>query len=189
MIVLGVVGENSGGKETFAKLLSEIAINKKVIIVKFSDVIRDTLKIWDIIPTRDNFTNLSLAMNKAFGDGTLPHAIYSKVMNTTADIVILDGPRGLDDEELVRKFPKNFMVYVTASVELRYERSKKRNEKAGEDSKTFEKFLSEEKGDREIYIPEISKRSNYKIENNGTVEDYKEKIKKFYEEFIIPQFD
>lgn len=189
MIVIGVVGENSGGKETFTKLLSEIAADKKIVAVKFSEVLADTLKLWDLSPSRDNFTNLSVAMNNTFGDGTLAHATYMKVMNLAADIIVLDGVRWPDDEKLVRQFPNNVLLYVTADVKLRYERSKKRKEKAGEESKEFEKFLEEESGEAEIYIPDISSRADFKIVNNDDMDEFKTEVKKFYEEIVIPKLN
>lgn len=184
MTVIGVIGENSGGKETFTKLLEEVASDKKIVSVRFSEVLHDTLKLWDLPQSRDNFTNLSVAMNTTFGDGTLAHAMFVKVTNLNADIIVLDGVRWPGDEKLVRQFSNNILLYVTTDVKLRYERSKARREKAGEETATFEKFLEEEKGETEIYIPDISSRADYKIENNGDFDDYKIEIKKFYEEKV-----
>lgn len=179
MQIIGLVGEKGSGKETFGNFLMEAAIGKKVLRIRFSDILNYTLKLWDIPQTRENLQKLAVVMDTGFGDGTLTHSIKSQIESTVADIIILDGVRWETDEILVRNFPKNFLVYITADPKIRFKRLKVRQEKLNE-AKTFEQFIKEEAAKNELLIPKIGGRADVKIENNGSFEQLKKEVEKFY---------
>jgi dephospho-CoA kinase len=182
-IVIGLVGEKGSGKETFGNFLMEIAEGKKIKRIRFSDLLNFTLKLWDLPQTRENLQNLAVIMDTNFGNGTLTSAVSKQIQDIEADIVILDGVRWETDEYLIRSFPMNCLVYITADSDLRYKRLKARQEKKNE-AKTLDQFVREEKAPNEVLIPIIGNRSEYKIENNGSFEELKEKVLKFYSQFI-----
>jgi len=90
-----------------------------------------------------------------------------------SDVIIADGIRMHGDvEPFKNKYGKNFyLVYVTADIKVRYERTRNRKEKDGEDKTTFEQFLEEEAKLTEISIHEIGKQADFTLNNNGTSED------------------
>lgn len=180
-IFIGLVGEKRGGKETFTKLFREILPDKNIASVRFSDVLYETLNLWSIPATRENLQKLAVIMktNNGFGEGALTKAIYERILRLDADIVIVDGVRWRTDVELIRKFPKNLLVYITADAKLRYKRQLKSSEKANEEHATFAQFMKEEQAENEILIPEIGKSADYKIENNSTLKDLKLKVIEF----------
>jgi hypothetical protein len=53
-------------------------------------------------------------------------------------------------------------------MKLRYERSRMRKEKAGEENMTFEEFIAEEGRLTEVAIHEVGKNADFIIENNKT---------------------
>lgn len=177
-LIIGLVGEKGSGKETFGNFLIEFVQDKKIERVRFSDLLKDTLLLWDIPLTRENLQKLAVLMDNGFGEGILSHAIYQRVSQINADIVILDGVRWKTDEDLIRRFPKNLMVYITAKLKTRFERIKKRNEKVGE-AKNYSQFLKEEKAENELLIPKIGSRADIKIENNGNLRDLSTKAAAF----------
>jgi dephospho-CoA kinase len=183
-IVVGLVGEKGSGKETFGDFFMETAKGQKIVRVRFSDILNETLKLWGIDRTRENLQKLAVIMDDGFKKGTLTHAIYERIHSLDADIVILDGVRWETDEKLIRSFPKNFLVYINADVDIRYERLKIRREKLDE-AKTYEQFMEEEKAPNEVLIPAIGRRADFKVKNNGTFEDLKSEVKKFTSKFII----
>ena len=187
-IVIGLLGEKRAGKGTFVKLLSEFAKPKTVGCIRSVDVLYETLKIWDLEPSRSNLQNLFQAMEPKYGKEVLTQAVYKKIMSDESDIVIFDGVRMPADRDMVRKFEKNFLVYVTASPELRWERGKIAKEKAGEDTASFEQFMEEEKAHTEEFIPKIGEEADFKIANEGTLEDYEKEVKKFLDKIISPLF-
>lgn len=181
--IIGLVGEKGSGKETFGNFLMEVAKDKKVKRIRFSDLLNYTLKLWDIPQTRENLQDLAVIMDTGFGAGTLTGGVKKQITDIDADIVILDGVRWETDVMLVRSFPKNFLVYITAHIKLRFERLKIRNEKKDE-AKTIDQFMKSEKAKNELLIPKIGSRANAKIENNGSFENLKEEVKTFIESFL-----
>lgn len=181
-LVIGLVGEKGSGKQTFVNFLRETLPNIRQ--VRFSDILTQTLMIWDIPNTRANLQKLSITMNDSFGSGTLAHAVEFNTTNETADIVILDGVRWKSDAQMVRKFHKNILVYVTADQKLRFERLKTSSEKIGEEGMSWEKFLAEESVQTESFISEIGATADIKIENNGSLEEFKQEILNLYQTSI-----
>ncbi len=178
--VLGLVGEKGSGKETFTIFLEELAPNKKIAHIRFSDLLKETLEDWSLPQTRENLQKLAVVLNTGFGEGTLSHAICERVKNTQAEIIVIDGVRWDSDVELVRTFDKNFLIYITADLETRFERLKKRGEKQDEETTSFEQFKKEEQAPNEILISQIGSKADFKLENNGSFEELKTKIADLY---------
>lgn len=161
--------------------------NKELIIrqVRFSDILAQTLLIWDIPNTRENLQKLSIAMKNSFGQEALAHAAEFNIENETADIIILDGARRESEVEIIKKQTPSLLVYITADQKLRFERLKNRSEKVGETGLSLEQFMKEETVETETLIPKLGKQADVKIENNGTLEEFKKKIQDFYDQYIV----
>lgn len=186
--VIGLVGEKGGGKETFMKFLGEELGGKYIIEQhRFSDVLFETLKLWRLPTTRENLQAIPVVMREGFGyPGILANVVEKRALVSSADIVILDGLRWLDaDPPVLRRLPNNFLVYITAPVEVRYERSRKRGEKAGEKEATLEEFMRQEQARAEIEIPAVGKLADFKIDNSGTIEDFRKQVRKFVQKRLL----
>lgn len=176
MKVLGLVGEKGSGKQTFVNFLKEIAPDLNIRQVRFSDILAQTLVLWDIPVTRTNLQKLSLVMNDGFGTKALADAAKFSIEGDKADVIIFDGIRRKEEFKLTR----GTVIYITADQKLRYERLKKRSEKVGEVGFTWEQFMEEENSKAESEIPALSKKADFKIENNGTKEEFKSSILKLW---------
>lgn len=178
MIIIGIVGEKGAGKGTFVKFFKEI-YKGGVSDIRFSDLLKETLDLWNIPSTRENLQKIAVVMRDNFAKDSLTHAIAQRVNKLGSDLVLVEGVRWLTDEEMIRSFQGSKLIYITADAKTRYERLKKRNEKIGEDSTTYPQFLKEEKAVNETLIPKIGKRADFKIDNNGTFEDLKLQVEQF----------
>lgn len=174
--VIGVVGENGAGKDTFSAFFTAAAAPLSVKRMKFSDVLLDTLTMWGIEPTRANLQNLAIIMDKEYGKGSLTRAVNARVREDESDIIILEGVRWKSDIPMIRSFRNSKLIYVTADPEIRFERMKKRGEKAREINLTRKRFLNEEKAGTEIEIPKIGKRADFILENNDSLIDFRKKV-------------
>ncbi len=182
--VIGLVGEKGSGKQTFVNFIKEIAPNLKVRQVRFSDILAQTLVLWDIPLTRPNLQNLAIVMNKAFGMEALANAAKFSMEGDPSDIIILDGVRRESELEMVKEMENNLIIYITAQEDLRYKRLKLRSEKVGEIGLSYEQFLKEENSPAEAEIPKLSKKSDVTIENNETKDEFKQKIQLIYSEYV-----
>lgn len=182
--VIGLVGEKGSGKQTFVNFLKEIAPNLNIRQVRFSDILAQTLILWDIPLTRPNLQKLAIVMNDAFGTQALANAAKFSIEGDTADLIILDGIRRQAEFELVRSMKNSLVIYITTDQKLRYERLKKRSEKVGEVGLDYEQFLKEESSKAESEIPKLSKKADLKLENNGTKDEFKKKIVEVYNQSL-----
>ena len=186
-LVIGLVGEKGSGKGTFAKILQEIAPKGSISYIRYSDILVETLNLWSLPLIRSNYQELANSMEKTFGSGTMANATYNRIKNLSGKIIILDGIRRFPEAEIVRKFPVNFMVYITADPKTRFRNLKKSGDKFGEKDLSYEKFMNEEKNLAEILIPEIGASSDFKIVNNGTMDEYRKQVEEFYKKYIVPE--
>ncbi len=175
-IIIGIIGEKGSGKGTVSNYLME---NYKIDHFCVSDILKRTLENIHILPTRENYNKLAISLKKTFKKTVLIDALIEDIEKDKAKIVIADGIRMNGDVEPFRKKYKNnfYLLYVTADVKVRYERTKKRKEKAGEDKTTFKQFKKQEKNPTEKDIPKIGKKADFILNNNGTKEQLEAQIK------------
>ncbi len=183
ILIIGLVGEKGSGKETFGNILKGLIPQKDIARIHFSDILVETLDLWNVPKTRRNLQILAQHMEE-FGKGILSKSIKKRVENFKAEIVIIDGVRWESDLNMLKSFPKNLLVYITADLKIRYQRTKNRREKAFEETASYEQFVSEEKAKNEILIPKIGKGADYKIVNNGSLEEFKTQVEKFVEQCL-----
>ncbi len=175
--VIGLIGEKGSGKQTFVNFLKDIAPDKNIRQVRFSDILAQTLMIWDIPNTRSNLQKLAIAMNETFGQSALANAAKYSIEGDNADVIIFDGIRRESELNLVQGMENSQLIYITADQNLRYQRLKRRSEKVGEVGLTFEQFLEEENSKAEKNIPSLGQKADKKMENNGSLDQFKDKIK------------
>lgn len=183
-IILGIVGEKGSGKGTFPKLLQEILPDKKSVRTTFSDVMTDTLNIWGLDRSRENYTKLVVAMRDSFGLDILANAVKKRVQELEGDIIVIDGMRWMADLDMIKSIDGK-IVYITADPKIRYERTKARGEKAGETETTFEQFMEEENAPTEVDIPKIAAAADFTINNDGDLEEFKRQVRLFTDKFLV----
>jgi len=179
--IIGLVGEKGGGKGTFVQVLKKFMPGLDHI--RFSDVllaIAAELGIPKEKVSREQLQKLAPALEKIFGKGCITNGVRARIKKSRSSTIVLDGIRWPSDLEMLRSFPNNTLVYVTADPQIRLQRTQKRKEKSGEDKTNLKKFLKEEKAETEKYIPEIGAKADYKLENNGPLEKFRRKVEVFY---------
>ena len=177
-IIVGLVGEKGGGKETFVQYLKTIS-PLSIGHFRSSDILAETLDLWNIPKTRINLQDLAITMNNQYGLGSLTKAMENRLLKSSAVVSIVDGIRWETDETMIRSFSENYLIYITATPETRYKRLKERSEKVGEKGLSWEQFMSEEQKKTEIYIPGIGLRADFRIENNSLLEEFTKQIQEF----------
>ncbi len=164
--------------------LKDVAPGLTIRQIRFSDILAQTLLIWDLPTTRSNLQQLSMAMEKTFGSKSLAHAAKFHLANEDADVTVFDGIRGRQQVKMIRTYPSSLIVYVSATLKLRYQRLNKRSEKLKETGLSYEQFMNEEKVKTETGIPKLGKYADLKITNNGTLEEFRKKVAEFYNQAL-----
>ncbi len=187
MIVIGLVGEKGGGKGKVAEILKTLQTPKlPVTHLRSSDLLLEIAGLVGICPkkvSRAQLIRLAVDLVKNFGEGCISEGMRRKI-NRHDGIVIFDGIRLPTDAPMIRNFSPNLLIYVTADTIVRFERVRKRKEKAGEGSMTYEQFLVEENLETERHIPEIGKTADIRINNNGTYHDLRSRVIQIFHENI-----
>lgn len=182
-VVVGLVGEKGSGKGTFVDYLRGVS-NKRVDRIGFSTVLVKTLELWGIEINRENLQKLSPAMVDTYGDATLAHAVARDISQSTASLVVADGIRWDADIEMLRSFPSNVLVYVTADPRVRWGRTRLRGEKVDESETSFEQFMEEERTRSELSIPKIGRTADFTIFNNDSVDRFEKQVVQFYARYL-----
>ena len=189
-IVIGIVGENCAGKDSFARFFKDVVPPVwSVEMIRFFDPISETARSFGIEKNRHNMQRIPVVLEQEFGKGLLANEIARRVEESDKDIVIANGLRWPQDLEMLRVFPKNILVYITATPETRYNRMRARKEKAGECMASWEQFLREGAAPNEITIPVIGGHADWKFENEGTTDDLLLNVKEFFSEKIYHLMD
>ena len=172
LIVLTLVGEKLSGKEVTANYLVKKHGFKQY---RFSKILDDILKELSLPVSRVNEFNLVGALRERFGGGVLAEAIKTKIISSKKTKVVIDGLRHPAELESLKLLPGFKLVYITAPLDIRYQRALKRGEKAGESKFSLADFKAEEKLSTEQYINKMGRRAHIKLVNEvGLNELYKQ---------------
>ena len=148
MKVIGLVGEKGGGKGTVVEILKEVLGRDKIAVFTYSNLLAETLDYFNLPHTRANFQALATFL-RSLNPRILAEKIESQInelpkqprLFNELKFIVVDGIRKQAELSPVSKF-NGKLIYVTASLEIRFERLKNRAEKQGEAFMTFEKFMA-----------------------------------------------
>lgn len=174
--IIAITGNAGSGKGAVAKMISELHPDKKIVMLRFSEMLADILDLLDLPHTRYNLQHVAIFLNEGFGKGTITRGMEKRIRKTHADVIIIDGARWDTDLKMIKELPNSTLIYIEAEPKIRFERLKERREKAGEDVMSFEDFEKSEQVKTETFLEEIKKAAEVVIENNGTVEELKDKV-------------
>ena len=165
-IIIGLVGEKLAGKDTVADFLIK---KYGAFHIKFSTLLDEMLAILDMPISRRNEIDLGLGLRKIFGEEVLYKALCKRSLEAKEKIVVINGLRMDEQAKMIQDMAAK-IIYVTASPESRFARYKQRHEKTDDGLMNFEQFKEQEKELTEIGIPELGKKADYKVVNEGSVE-------------------
>ncbi len=180
-LLIVLIGEKLAGKELVGKYLAK---QHKFIHYRSSQVLVDILGRLGLPVTRENEVALVGGLRERFGGGVLAEALKIQVKHKKQQRVVIDGIRHPGELDILKLMPGFLLVYVTAPLDLRYQRALQRGEKIGETSFSLPDFKREEKLPTEIHIRPMARAARVTLVNGTTLADlYKqveEKIVKRY---------
>lgn len=184
-ITIAIIGKMAAGKGTFGIFLQEeVGPHIDVSFHRFSDPLNDALDAVGIEKNRSNQQWLSTKLREKFGEEVIGRAVQKRAEEEESDIVFLDGVRRPQDVLMLRGLSNNFLVAIDAPPEARFERLKKRADRPGDAEKTLEEFLAESNAESERMIDDIAKEADVVIDNSGTMDDLRKKVREFLHEKV-----
>lgn len=170
-MIIGLVGEKLAGKDTVSNYLVQ---KYDAGHFRFTHILDAVLEELNLEISRKNEIDLGLGLRKVFGEHILVNALEQRVKRSMSSYRVVNGIR-MDELDIVKKWGAK-IIYITAPIELRFERYNNRREKADDAIMTMEEFIEQEKGPTELEIPELGKQAGYRIDNVGSLEELYEKV-------------
>lgn len=171
-MIIGLVGEKLAGKDTVANYLVE---KYEASHFRFTHILDEILETLNLPISRQNEIDLGLGLRKVFGEHVLVDALGKRAKEAWTSLIVVNGIR-MDEMEVVKQWPDAIIVYVTAPLQIRFDRYQKRREKADDAQLNFEQFTKAEQGPTEARIPELGSKADYRIDNVGSLEELYKKF-------------
>jgi len=173
--IIGLVGELASGKDVTKTYLED---HYGASCHRFSTILRDVLGRLYLPIVRENLQDLSTILRQRFGEDLLAKIIAEDVKNDPHEIIVVDGIRRDADIAYLKTLPGFILLSLEVEAKTRYERLIKRQENADDASKTYEQFIADGKKEAELEIPNVMAKANYKLDNNGPLENLYQQIEK-----------
>ena len=181
-MIIGITGTICSGHDTFGRILE----GKGFVRYSLSDEIRQLMKDEGIEINRKNMQDFADEFRKSRGAGILADLVVGR-LNGCGNYVV-ESLRNPYEVYSFRRREGFYLLMIDASPEVRFRRLFARA-RDNDNPKTFEEFLKLEEKDLGIGQPaygqqqlECFKMADKKIMNNGTLEEFKNKIDLFLEE-------
>ena len=166
--ILVFTGLLACGKGTVAKYFAE---KYQASTFRFSTMLRDILRRLYMEDSRQNMQVLSKILRENFSQDIMSKVIAKDAESSSNPFIVIEGARRMTDIEYLKKLSGFTLVAIEVDAKIRYQRLVSRNENPGDDKKTFEQFLQDEKAEPEIEIPFLMQQATVRINNDGNLED------------------
>ena len=101
--IIATVAEKGAGKGLFASIVQKLCVPRRVAVIRFSDPLREILKILGKEESREKMDTLVTALREGFHDqGVLISVIKQRLTTKDADIVVLDGVRKSEEASFIK---------------------------------------------------------------------------------------
>jgi len=175
-IVVGVAGMPGAGKGVIARIAQE----KGFAIVVMGDEIREETKRRGLEPTAENVGKIMLRLREEEGPKVVAKRCIPKISNASTDIVLVDGIRSLHEVlELEKNFPQFVLVAVHSSPETRFGRLFRR--RRSDDPRGWKLFIERDLRELSVGQGNVIAMADHMIVNEGTLEEFKAKIREVLE--------
>lgn len=173
--IIGFVGMIASGKGAAAKYLVE---KYGASYYRFSTMLRDALNRFYLENTRENMQLISTILRKNFSEDIMSKTMSNDIAKDANPLIAVEGVRRLADISWLEKNPDFTLVSIEVDAKIRYQRLLKRAENPGDQAKTFEQFLADEKAEADAEVPLVIKKAQIRIDNNGSYDDLKKQLDK-----------
>jgi dephospho-CoA kinase len=178
-MIVGVAGMPGAGKA----VVSRIAKEQDWTIVVMGDVIRDETRSRGLEPAPENIGKVMLKLREEEGAAVVAKRCLPKIAEADSDMVLVDGIRSLAEMyEFEKNFPQFILIAVHSSPETRFERLFRR--KRSDDSAGWGGFAERDLRELSVGQGNVIALADYMIVNEGTLEEYKARIREVLDSVV-----
>ncbi|RLG16958.1 hypothetical protein DRN63_03530 [Nanoarchaeota archaeon] len=182
--IIGVAGTIGAGKDIVTKYIAE-KYGYEVIIM--GDLVRKVAKEEGLDESRESLVRVQKEKVEKFGKSYWGKMVVDLIEEKDWKKVVINGIRRVEDYLIPKnhfKEDKFVFLFVDADPKLRAERLIKRGREG--DPKNWDEFLIQENWENENFdYDKLRKLYDYKIENNGTLEELYQKVDDFIKKFSL----
>jgi len=175
-LVLGLVGLPCAGKG----ILSDYLINKHNFgYASFSGVIKEEIEKRNGKVNRDSLQAVGGELRGKFGPEILAKRVWEKLVNLNCQQAVIDGIRGTEEVEFLKRKPNFYLLAVLADPKIRYQRMISRGRK--DEKIPWSEFRQMEERDKKAEGRNIEgclTMADFEIENKGTMKEFQKEIEK-----------
>lgn len=177
--IIGVTGAFGSGKST-AALFFEKKGFKKYILSQFLEKEARKRGIENI--TRKILQDIGNELREKFGSAILAEYVLDEIKKNGIEKTVIDGIRNAAEIEALKKSAEFNLIAIISTKEKRFERLKKLKRRENLTWEIFESLDSRDANDGNIKGLQVNKcieMADVKIENNGTEEEFENKLKNY----------
>ena len=163
-------------------IASELARGRGMPVFICGDVVREEASRRRLSPTPDNLGDLMLKMRGEEGPAVVAKRLIPVVNDAKSILVVVEGLRGPEELELLRKHFKVRLLGIHSSPEQRFQRLLRRGR--SDDPKTPEEFHKRDRRELTVGVGSVIALADNLIVNDSTVEAFKLRLNRFYEEVL-----
>ncbi len=138
-------------------------------IVNMGDAVREEAARQNLEPSRLNLRKLMLELREINGPGAVAELVKPKIESSTANVVLIDGIRSIDEIQVLRNFGNVRLLAVHASTDTRFDFLQKRGR--SDDPQTKEHFVERDSCELGVGISNPIALSDNAVSNTGLTKD------------------
>jgi len=179
MKIIAFVGMPASGKSEAAM----VAGNQGIYVINMGDVIREEVVRRGLEPTDANTGGVGTDLRDNEGMDAVAKRCVPKINNSDADMIIIDGVRGIAEVEFFKQeFGEDFtLVNIDSSIQMRLERVKARGR--SDDMTDINALRRRDERELSWGMGEAIKASDITIANTTGLEKFKQDIVELLERF------
>ncbi|MDD2438934.1 MAG: dephospho-CoA kinase [Methanosarcinaceae archaeon] len=172
MKIIAFVGMPASGKSEASRIATRVGIP----VITMGDVIRKEVLKRGLEPSDSNTGKVATALRKSEGMDAVANRCISLIRETGAELVVVDGIRGIAEVECFRKeFREGFLlISIKAPLEVRFQRVKKRGR--SDDMNRIEELQKRDERELGWGMGEAIEAANVEIENTSTLKVFRKAV-------------
>ncbi len=172
--IIGLTGTNGAGKGEAAAFFQSAGF----AFYSLSDLIREEIRRKGLSISRNNLIKTGNALRERYGADILARWTMKKVLGNA----VIDSIRNTEEIAYLRTHANFILLAIDAPAEIRFARTKKRGR--DESAANISDFLAKEAeemagGNDKQQLQACMQLADHTIQNNGTLEDFFFKLKRF----------